>query len=112
MTQDSAKPISGKSLNEVAEILVNLMNEEGGAASGLSQVEGEVTGGLRGRGCEAPLSYYAAGNALTLQDATSLCFAKFVPLVASPKATNEWPDSVIESGSGLGYHRWLGGSKR
>lgn len=51
MTQDFTKAILGKSLNEVAEILVNLMNEEGGAASGLSQVEGEVTGGLRGRGC-------------------------------------------------------------
>lgn len=85
-TQISAKLILTASLDEVGEILVNLLNEEGGAASGLSQVHGEVTAGVRGRGrgCQAPFSY-AAGNALSLRDATSPGFAKFALPVPRPK---------------------------
>lgn len=61
-----------------------------------SQQEGGERG--RGRGCRVPSSH-AAGNALTQRDAT---YPGLQDLAAGSKAkaTNEWPDAVIESGSG------------
>lgn len=86
---------------------------KGGAASGLSPSAWRGHSGGEGKGKRMPGAPQLCSRQCPRpagRHFTRVC--KICPASSKAKATNEWPDSVIESGSGLGYHRWLGGSKR